>query len=73
MKVQTSATVNQGQLILDEPLPLPNDSRVQVTVEADEDWRARYRAGLDELLRLNRERPIKAGIRFSREELYDRR
>lgn len=72
MKLQTSATVSEGQLILDQPLSLPNASRVQVTVEPDEDWRSRFRAGLDEFLRLNRERPIKAGVRFSREELYDR-
>ncbi len=74
MKVQTSATVNRGQLVLNQPLPLPNGARVQVTVEAqvEDDWRARYRAGLDELLRLNRDRPLMGGIYFTREELYDR-
>lgn len=72
MRTQTTGTVNQGQLELDEPLDLPNQSRVQVTVELNEDWRTRYRSGLEEFKRLIRERPIYAGIRFTREELHER-
>ncbi len=72
MKLQSSATVTHGQLVLDQPLSLPDESRVRVTVEIEQDWRARYRAGLDQFLSLNRERPINAGIRFTREELHER-
>ena len=72
MRTQIGATVNHGQLELDKPLKLPDQSRVQVTVELREDWRARYRAGLDELRRLNQEQPIRAGVRFTRDELHER-
>jgi hypothetical protein len=67
-----SGTVNQGQLVLDEPLRLPDQARVQVTVESTEDWRTRYRSGLEQFLALIRERPIRAGVRFTREELPER-
>lgn len=72
MKTQTTATVNQGQLELDEPLDLPDQSRVQVTIELNEEWRSRYRAGLERFKKLIRERPINAGVRFTREELHER-
>jgi hypothetical protein len=72
MRAQTKGTVNRGQLQLDEPLDLPDQSRVQVIVELNEDWRTRYRSGLEEFKRLIHERPIHAGIRFTREELHER-
>lgn len=72
MRMQTSGTVNRGQLLLDEPLRLPDQSRVQVTVELSADWRERYRSGLERFLTLIRERPIRAGVRFTREELHER-
>lgn len=72
MKTQTTGTVNHGQLELDQPLDLPDQSRVQVTVELNEDWRSRYRAGLDRFKKLIRERPIRASVRFTREELHER-
>lgn len=30
MRMQTSGTVNRGQLVLDEPLRLPDQARVQM-------------------------------------------
>lgn len=72
MKTQTTATVKDGQLELDEPLNLPDQSRVEVTVELREDWRARYQAGMERLRTLIREQPIHAGIRFTRDELHER-
>ena len=72
MRMQTSGTVNRGQLLLDEPLRLPDQSRAQVTVELNADWRERYRSGLERFLMLIRERPIRAGVRFTREELHER-
>lgn len=72
MRTQTTATVNHGQLELDEPLNLPDRSRVQVTVELNEDWRSRYQAGLARFKKLIRERPIHVGVRFTREELHER-
>ena len=72
MRTQTTATVNQGQLQLDEPLNLPDHSRVHVTVELHQDRRSRYIAGLEQLRRLIRDTPIRAGIRFTRDELHER-
>jgi len=72
MRTHTTATVNHGQLELDEPLSLPDQSRVQVTVELREDWRTRYLAGLEQLRKLIAEQPICAGVRFTRDELHDR-
>ena len=72
MRTQTTATVNHGQLQLDEPLNLPDQARVQVTVELREDWRAKFLAGLQRLQQLIQEQPIRAGIRFTRDELHER-
>ena len=72
MRMQTSGTVNRGQLVLDEPLWLPDQARVQVTVELSVEWRERYRSGLEQFLALIRERPIRAEGRFTREELHER-
>lgn len=73
MRTHTTATVNHGQLDLDEPLKLPDHSRVRVTIESREDWRSRYVSGLEQLRRLIREQPIRAGVRFTRDELHERR
>lgn len=72
MRTHTTATVNHGQLELDEPLNLPDQSRVQVTVELRDDWRARYLSGLERLRLLIEEQPIRAGVRFTRDELHER-
>ncbi|MBX3439033.1 MAG: hypothetical protein KF861_16200 [Planctomycetaceae bacterium] len=72
MKTQTSGTVDRGQVLLDEPVHLPDQTRVQVTIELKEDWRLRYRSGLDHFLKRIREKPIHAGVHFRREELHER-
>ena len=72
MKTQTTGTVNHGRLELDQPLDLPDQARVQVTIELNEDWRRRYRSGLERFKKLIRERPIHAGVQFTREELHER-
>ena len=65
-----TATVINGQLTLDVPLPLPDNSRVTVTVApvsgaAQQAWNS-----LKERLR---NRPIDAaGQHFTREELHER-
>ena len=73
MKTQTTGTVNHGRLELDQPLDLPDQARVQVTIELNEDWRRRYRSGLERFKKLIRDRPIHAGVQFTREELHERR
>lgn len=67
-----SATVIDGHIRLDEPLELPNDSRIQVSVhpltsafDPIDAWNS-----IKERLRL---RPIKTdGKKFTRDELYER-
>jgi hypothetical protein len=72
MRSQHSATVESGQLRLDEPLQIPDQSRVRVTVETTEDWRARYIAGLEQFLQWTQEHPIYGGVYYTREELHER-
>jgi hypothetical protein len=73
MRTHTTGTVNHGQIELDEPLDIPDQSRVQVTVELREDWRSRYLDGVERLRKLIREQPIRAGVHFTRDELHERR
>ena len=77
MTTHTTGTVVNGQLQLDQPLPLPNRCRVTVavapTVDIPADWRERMVAGLKAIEQLKLERPIgSGGLRFTREELHER-
>ena len=73
MKTQFTATVVNGLLKPDRPLPLADNTRVQVTVESAEDWRVKMRHGLEGLRSLIRERPIRSGgLRYTRDELNER-
>jgi hypothetical protein len=74
MQVRMTATVRDGGLQLDEPIGFPDHYRVQVSVEplpaAEQDWQVAFHA----FQALCDERPIDSGgIRFSREELHERR
>ena len=74
MKSRMTATVENGQLKLDERLQLPDASRVQVTIESVGDWRSTFKAGLASWIQLCDERPVRSGgRRFTREELHERR
>ena len=65
-----SATVIDGQLQLDEPLSLPNQSRVHVRVEASNLQAQLAWEAIKEQLKRH---PIHAaGAHFTREELNDR-
>lgn len=72
MRTQITATVNHGQLELDKPLNLPDQARVQVTVELRDDWRPKFLVGMQRLQQLIQEQPIRAGVRFTRDELHER-
>ena len=71
MRMQTSGTVNRGQLLLDEPLQFPDQARVQVTIVLNDERRARYRSGLERFLTLIRERPIRSWVRFTRDAMRE--
>ena len=74
MKTQTTATVVDGMLKLDEPIDLPDDSSVRVTIEAVEESQRRWQDALDALEQLKQERPIHSGSRrYTRDELHERR
>jgi hypothetical protein len=68
-----SATVVNGQLQLDEPVGLSDHCRVQVTVVPAMETQQQWIRALDALAELKQQRPISSGgLKFSREELYDR-
>jgi hypothetical protein len=72
MSTDVTGTVLGGTLKLDQPLSLPDQSRVRVTIQpvvSNEGWRH----ALDALERLRREQPIRSGgQRYTRDELYER-
>ena len=72
MSTDVTGTVLGGALKLDQPLSLPDQSRVRVTIQpvvSNEGW---LRA-LDALQRLRQEHPIRSGgRRYTRDELHER-
>ncbi|MBP90290.1 MAG: hypothetical protein CMJ64_26895 [Planctomycetaceae bacterium] len=73
MQTQITATVVDGVIKPDQPLSLPNNTRVQVTVEPTEDWRVKMREGLEGMRRLIEEQPMRSGgLRYTRDELHER-
>ncbi len=74
MITETTGTVVAGVLTLDQPLDLPDQSRVRVAVEPIEGWRSRFGAGLDAWKAFCEEHPVHAGgQRYTRDELHERR
>jgi hypothetical protein len=74
MRTETTGTVTAGILTLDQPLNLPDQSRVRVAVEPLEGWQARFSVGLDAWKAFCAEHPVHAGgRRYSRDELHERR
>ena len=74
MTTRTTATVENGQLRLDEPLDLPDHSRVNLTVEPASDSQKDPIAAWDALNQRIQARPVHSGGRhFTRDELHERR
>jgi hypothetical protein len=74
MRTQTFATVEKGQLTLDEPLDLPDHSRVNLTVEPVSDVRIDPVVAWQSLRQRVKERPVHSGGQhFTRDELHERR
>ena len=73
MSITTDAVYENGTLKLQQALPLAEQERVRVTIEAKGDGRNKLQAGLSALRQLCDEQPIHAGgSRFTREELHER-
>ncbi len=75
MTTRVSATFVNGILKPDQPLPLADLSRVQLTIEPIEEWsQERALAAWESLKAMIRERPLHfGGKRYTRDELHERR
>ena len=75
MTTQVTATVVNGMFKPDESLPLPDQSRVRLTVEPIEPYSAATALAAWEAIQARlQQRPIHGtGIRYSRDQLHERR
>ena len=74
MKSEVTGTIIAGALQLDQPIDLPDNCRVRVSVEPLGDWRAKFQAGLKAWKQHCRRHPINSGgHRFTRDQLHERR
>jgi hypothetical protein len=73
MTTETTATVVDGALKLDEPLDLPNETRVRVKLEYADNRRQARQEALKRLFERLKQHPINSGgMHFTRDEIYDR-
>jgi hypothetical protein len=75
MTTQITATVVGGMLKPDQALPLAEQTRVRLTIEPIEDWSVeKARAAWEALQARLKEHPIDGGgVRYTRDELHERR
>ena len=73
MVTKLAATVIDGALLLDEPLRLPDQSRVTVVIESASAT-AGSRGAFESFKKYSDEHPVDSeGHRFTRDELHERR
>ena len=78
MTTHVDATLINGMLKPDQPLPLPDHTRVRLTIESIEpiaEWSPeKAKAAWEAIMARLKEHPLHfGGKRFKRDELYDRR
>lgn len=74
MKTETTGTLVDGAVQLDEAIDLPNHCRVSVSISPIEFDPDKSHIALAAFLNRTEERPIHSGgIRFTRDELHERR
>lgn len=74
MKIETKGTLIDGVVQLDEAVDLPNHSRVSVTVRPLTQEPREPKAALERFLRRAEARQFDSrGLRFTRDELHERR
>ena len=75
MSTQVTATVVNGMFKPDHDLQLAEHARVRLTIEPIEEWSPeKARAAWESLKARLRERPIHGGgVRYTRDELHERR
>ena len=72
MTATLTGTFVDGAIQLDQPVSLPNHSRVTVQVQPLEDWRERMQRGLAGWRKFCDEHPTgSGGEKFNREALYE--
>jgi hypothetical protein len=71
--ITVDGTIIGGAIQLDQPINLPNHSRVRVTIVAVDQVERVLDTALAGLERLKREQPIgSGGLKFTREQLNER-
>lgn len=74
MSDKAVGTIQGGGIRLDKPLNLPDATRVELTVKPIDRKQGGWDDFIDELEQLGREQPIgSGGIRYSRDDLHERR
>lgn len=74
MKTEMTGTLIDGVVQLDGSVDLPNRSRVTVSIEPIEFDAEKAKAALESFLKRTELRPIHTGgIRYTRDELHERR
>ncbi len=74
MKSEITGTLIDGVVQLDEPVDLPNNSRVKVKIEPITYDPEKAKEAFERWMKRTEERPIHSGgIRFTRDELHERR
>ena len=74
MSARTAGTIDGDVIRLDQPLDLPNASRVELTITPLDVSCGRWDEFMDDLERLCDQQPIgSGGTRFTRYELHERR
>jgi predicted DNA-binding antitoxin AbrB/MazE fold protein len=78
MTTHVEATLINGVLKPDQPVPLPENSRVRLTIESIEpiaEWSPeKAKAAWEAILARLKEHPIHGcGVRYTRDELHERR
>ncbi|MEX0867165.1 MAG: hypothetical protein WD030_07390 [Pirellulales bacterium] len=73
MKVVTTGTLFNGVVKLDGQVDLPNNCRVNISIESVESDARASEAALERFLKRAEERAFdSAGVRFTRDELHER-
>jgi hypothetical protein len=74
MKAQTTGTLIDQTVQLDEPVALPDNSRVNVSIERISDNSADHRAAFESFKELIQQHPIHSGgHHYTRNQLHERR
>jgi len=73
LAITVTGTIRQGQLHLDHRVNLPDNCRVQITVEVLPAAPQSFMEAFEEFVRYMDEHPVNSGgLRYTRDELHER-